>query len=98
LQDWAAALTRQVLPWVAPGPLQLEATVSPEAWTLAWVGAAPLPTALQPNPPPDALKNLPSFWLRAVSERLGLSIEETPNGLVVRMARPMAATMIDSLR
>ena len=98
LQDWAAAFTRQVLPQVAPGPLRLEARVSPEAWTLTWVGVAPLPTALQPDPPPEALKNLPSFWLRAVSERLGLSIQETPNGLVVRMARPSAATMIDSTR
>ncbi len=96
LQDWAAAFTRQVLPWATPGPLRLEAAVSPESWTLTWVGDAPLPTALRPDLPPDAPKNLPSFWLRAVCERLDLSIQETPNGLVVRMARPSAATMVDS--
>jgi hypothetical protein len=79
LQEWAAAFTRQILPWATP-----------EAWTLTWVGDAPLPTALQPNPPPDVSKNLPSFWLRVVSERLGLSIQETPGGIVVRMARNLS--------
>ncbi len=87
LQDWAAAFTRQVLPWAAPGPLRLQATVSAEAWNLTWVGDAPLPTALRPDPSTEAPKNLPSFWLRDVSERLGLSIQETPGGIVVRMAR-----------
>jgi hypothetical protein len=87
LQDWAAAFTRQILPWAAPGPLRLEAMVSPEAWMLTWVGDSPLPTALRPVLPVDAPKNLPSFWLRAMSERLGLVIRETPEGIVVRMDR-----------
>jgi hypothetical protein len=95
LQDWAAAFTRQILPWVAPGPLRLEARVSPETWILTWVGDAPLPAALRSELPSDAPKNLSSFWLRATSERLGLSIQETPEGIVVQMARqtaPVAAT------
>jgi len=90
LQDWAATFTRQVLPWATPGPIRLEATASPEAWILTWVGDAPLPTALQPDPPPDVSKNLPSFWLRVVSERLGLSIQESPRGIVVQMARNLS--------
>jgi len=90
LQDWAAAFTRQILPWATPGPVRLEATVSPEAWTLTWVGDAPLPMALQPDPPPDVSKNLPSFWLRMISEHLGLSIQESPGGIVVRMARNLS--------
>jgi hypothetical protein len=90
LQEWAAAFTRQILPWATPGPVRLEATATPEAWTLTWVGDAPLPTALQPNPPPDVSKNLSSFWLRVVSERLGLTIQETPGGIVVRMARNLS--------
>jgi hypothetical protein len=90
LQDWAAAFTRQILPWATPGPVRLEATASPEAWTLTWVGDAPLPMALQPDPPPDVSKNLPSFWLRMVSEHLGLSIQESPEGIVVRMARNLS--------
>ena len=95
LQDWAATFTRQILPWATPGPVLLEATVSPEAWTLTWVGDAPLPMALQPEPPPDVSKSLPSLWLRIVSERLDLSIQESPRGIVVRMARSPAATMVD---
>jgi hypothetical protein len=95
LQDWAVAFTRQVLPWVTPGPLRLEAAVSSEAWTLTWVGDAPLPMALRPDPPSDAPKNVPFFWLRAVSGRLNLSVHEAPEGLVVRMARPSTATMVD---
>jgi hypothetical protein len=87
-QDWAAAFTRQILPWATPGPVRLEAKVSPESWTLTWVGDAPLPKALQPGPPPETSKNLPSFWLRVVSERLGLSIQEAPVGIVVQMVRP----------
>jgi hypothetical protein len=91
LQDWAAAFTRQVLPWASPGPLRLQAAVSSEAWTLTWLGDAPLPMALWPDPPSEAPKNLPSFWLRAVSERLQLSILEAPKGIEVRMARPAPA-------
>lgn len=87
LQDWAAAFTRQILPWSVPGPLQLEAAATPEAWILTWVGDAPLPAALRPEPPADAPKNLPSLWLRAMGERMVLTIEETPGGLVVRMPR-----------
>jgi hypothetical protein len=91
LQDWAAAFTRQILPWATPGPLRLEARVSAEAWTLTWITDAPLPAALRPEPPQDAPKNLPSFWLRAVGERLGLSVQEAPAGLMVQMARQAAA-------
>lgn len=87
LQDWAAAFTRQILPWSVPGPLQLELAATPEAWVLTWVGDAPLPAALRPEPPADAPKNLPSLWLRATGERLALTIEERPGGLVVRMPR-----------
>jgi hypothetical protein len=87
LQDWAVAFTRQVLPWVAPGPLRLEATASPEAWILRWAGDAPIPAALRPVVPADAQKNLASLWLRAEGERLGVSITETPGGLVARMER-----------
>lgn len=91
LQDWAVAFTRQILPWTAPGPLRVEASVSPEAWILTWVGDAPIPSALRSDQSADALKNLPSFWLRATRERLGLSILETPGGLVVRMERSCAS-------
>ena len=87
LQDWATAFTRQILPWVAPGPLRLEAKATPEAWVLTWVGDAPLPTALRADAPPDAPKNLAAFWLRATGERLGLSLQETPEGLVAQVGR-----------
>jgi len=88
LLDWAAAFTRQILPWSAPGPLRLELEATPEAWTLTWVGDAPLPAALQPEPTPDAPMNLPSCWLRAMREPLGLTLEETPRGLRARVSRP----------
>jgi hypothetical protein len=88
LQDWAAAFTRQILPWSAPGPLRLEAKATPEAWILTWIGDAPLPAGLRPEPSPDAPKNLPALWLRATGARLGLAVEETPAGLVARLDRP----------
>jgi len=88
LQDWATAFTRQILPWIVPGPLRLEASATSEAWVLTWVGDAPLPAALKLDAPPDTPKNLPSLWLRATGERLGISVEETPQGLVARMGRP----------
>jgi hypothetical protein len=91
LQDWAAAFSRQILPWVAPGPLRLEAKAANDAWCLTWVGDAPLPVALRPELPPDAPKSLPAFWLRSTAERLSLSIKETPLGIEVRMARPPGA-------
>lgn len=89
--EWAAAFTRQILPWAAPGPLRLEATASPEAWILTWLGDAPMPMALLPEPPPDSPRNLPSLWLRASADRLGISILESPGGLVARMARPCSS-------
>jgi hypothetical protein len=91
LLDWAVAFTRQILPWAAPGPLRLEAMVSPEAWTLTWMGDAPIPPALLSNPPADAPRNIPSFWLRATGERLAITLQEKPGGLVARMARPCAS-------
>ncbi|MDP1831789.1 MAG: hypothetical protein Q8K67_07000 [Geothrix sp.] len=87
LQDWAAAFTRQILPWAVPGPLRLEAKATPEAWILTWVGDAPLPAALHPEPPSDTPKNLPALWLRATGERLGVAIQATPGGLVARLGR-----------
>lgn len=91
LQDWAVAFTRQILPWTAPGPLRLEAKLTPEAWVLTWPGDAPMPAALRPDPPPDAPKNLPSFWLAAMAQRLSIQVEEAPGGLVARMVRPCAS-------
>lgn len=94
LQDWVAAFTRQILPWAAPGPLRLEAMASPEAWTLTWVGDAPIPLALRIDPsipPTDTPRNLPSLWLRATGEHLGVSLEETARGIVARLGRPCAS-------
>jgi hypothetical protein len=88
LQEWAAAFTRQILPWAAPGPVQLEAKATSEAWILTWLGDAPMPLALLPEPPADAPKNVPSLWLRATSERLGLTLAATPRGLVAQLPRP----------
>jgi len=89
--EWAAAFTRQILPWVAPGPLRVEASISPEAWILTWVGDAPMPAAMLSDPSPDLSKNLPSLWLRDSGERLGITVQEGPGGLVARMARPCAS-------
>jgi hypothetical protein len=90
LQDWAVAFTRQILPWAVPGPLRLEAETRDEAWELRWITDAPLPSALEPVPPPDAPKNLPSFWLRSVAGHLALSVDR-PEGLIrVRAPWPAA--------
>ncbi len=91
LLDWVAAFTRQILPWAAPGPLRLEAKIEPDAWVLTWLGDASLPSALRPEPPSEAPRNLPSYWLKAMCGPLAVSIEETPVGLVARMDRPCAS-------
>ncbi|MBI1754060.1 MAG: hypothetical protein HY014_10260 [Acidobacteria bacterium] len=87
LQDWAAAFTRQILPWSVPGPLRLEASITPEAWVLTWPGDAPLPLGLKPDPSADTPKNLPILWLRALGKDMGIRLEETPGGPVARMPR-----------
>lgn len=87
LQDWAAAFTRQILPWAAPGPLRLEAEASTNAWILRWFTDAPLPPALLAAPPPDAPRNLPSFWLRAMVRHLNLDIEPQAGCIQIRMPR-----------
>lgn len=88
LQDWAAAFTRQILPWAAPGPLRLEARIREGAWMLTWPGDAPFPAALQPELPPDTPMNLPSLWLREMTPRLGIVVLQTDLGLVARMPCP----------
>ncbi len=85
LQDWAAALSRQILPWVAPGTLRIEATAAPDGWTLRWPGAPPVPPGLRPDPPEDAGLNLTTLWLRAMAGRLGLSLDAEEGALVARI-------------
>lgn len=88
LQDWVVAFTRQVLPWIAPDPLKVVAEVSPSGWVVTWLGDAPMPAVLLPDPPPDAPRSISSYWLLMASERLGVTIEKTAAGLVARMERP----------
>lgn len=88
LQDWAAAFTRLILPWAAPGPLRLEAAADPEAWTLRWLSDAPLPTALAVEASPDAPKNLAGFWLRTMADHQGLVLEPLEGCLQARIPRP----------
>ena len=90
-QDWATAFTRQILPWSAPEPIRLRAQAEPEAWVLTWLGDAPMPAALQPEAPPDAARNLPSIWLKAMAERMGVQLECAPEGLRARLPRPCAS-------
>ncbi len=87
LQDWAAAFTRQILPWAAPGPLRVEAACSETAWSLTWLGDAPIPVALSQEPPAEEPRNLPTLWLRATGTHLGITFEATPKGIVARMGR-----------
>ena len=87
LQDWALAFSRQILPWVAPGVLRVEAEASPEGWLLRWPGAPPIPPALLPDPPEEAARNLTSLWLRSVGERLGLTLEARDGALLARVPK-----------
>jgi hypothetical protein len=88
LVEWAAAFTRQILPWAAPGPLRLSASLAPDAWELTWHCDAPIPSALLPDPAPDAPKNLAGLWLRATGDRLDIAVQTVPDGLQARMKRP----------
>ena len=90
-QDWAAALTRQILPWAAPGTLSIEASAGPDHWSLLWLTDAPIPAALQPDPPEGLSRNLPALWLVAVAGREGITLEKTPRGLLARLSRPCAS-------
>lgn len=87
LQDWAVAFTRQILPWAAPGPLRLEAEARAEDWTLRWITDAPLPLALEPEPPPDLPRSLAGLWLRGMASHMGLSLDVSPGFLRARLRR-----------
>lgn len=87
-QDWAAAFTRQILPWAAPGTLSIEASAGPDHWSLLWLTDAPIPAALQADPPAGLSRNLPALWLVDVAGREGIAIEQTPRGLLARLGRP----------
>jgi len=87
-QDWAATFTRQILPWAAPGPLQLQARAELDAWVLTWPGDAPIPGALDPEPTAERPRNLPGLWLYEMTGRLGVIVEREEQGLVARLPRP----------
>lgn len=88
LQDWAAAFTRQILPWAAPGPLRLEAAADDQGWNLRWITDAPLPLGLRSDPPIDAPRNLYTFWLRAMAAHQGLRLEQGAGCLLAKLPRP----------
>jgi len=88
LQDWIAAFTRQILPWVAPEPLRIEIRAAADRWVITWPGEAPMPAAFRPHPPADAPSTLPSYWLKGAADRLQVIVEETPQGLVAWVPRP----------
>lgn len=90
LQDWVAVFTRQVLPWAVPGPLIVEAEARPDAWVLRWITDAPMPPALRADPPPDAPKNLASFWLRSMAGHMDLRLEAVTGCLQIQAPRPPA--------
>lgn len=87
LQDWAMALSRLILPWVAPAALRIEALATGDAWILRWPDAPPVPPALLPDPPEDVGRNLTSLWLRSIGEHLGLTLESVDGALVARLPR-----------
>ena len=88
LQDWIVAFTRQILPWAAPGPLRLEAEARSGAWILRWITDAPLPSALEPELPPEAPRSLAGYWLRAMAAHMGLTVETADGCLRVHMPQP----------
>lgn len=88
LQDWAAAFTRQILPWAAPGPLRLEVKAVPEAWILRWITDAPLPPALQAGASPGTPRSLPSIWLQAMAVHMGIEVDAAPGCLEAHVPRP----------
>lgn len=88
LQDWATAFSRQILPWITPGTLRVEASEEPEGWTLRWPGAPPIPPALRPDPPGDVPGNLSSLWLRQMAGRLALTLEERDGAILAHIPAP----------
>lgn len=88
LQEWTVAFTRQLLPWAAPGPLRLEAEADAAGWTLRWITDAPLPPGLRPDPPPDAPRNLYTFWLRSMAAHMGLDLRTRPGALEAYLPHP----------
>ena len=87
LQDWTTGLSRQLLPWIAPGTLRLETSAGPEGWLLRWPDAPPIPPALLPDPPADAARNLTSLWLRQIGSLLSITLESRDGALVARIPR-----------
>ncbi len=85
LQDWAMAFSRQILPWITPGTLRVEASEAPEGWILRWPGAPPIPPALRPEPPDDLPGNLSSLWLRQMAGRLALTLEERDGAILAHI-------------
>ncbi|HEY3270039.1 MAG TPA: hypothetical protein VGJ89_02395 [Geothrix sp.] len=94
LQDWVATFTRQILPWAAPGPLRLEAEARPGAWILRWITDAPLPTALEADPPSDAPRSLAGLWLRGMASHMGLTLEASAGLLQARIPHPGAESTL----
>lgn len=85
LQDWAAAFSRQILPWIAPGTLRLEVERSLDGWVIRWPGAPPIPINLQPDPPADAALNVMALWVRTMTERMHITLEAAEGLITARI-------------
>lgn len=84
LRSFALSLARQLLPQALPDALSLEAEARPEAWILAFSPVLAPPLALQPGGAP---KDLHGLWIRAVSNRCGITAELAGDRLELRIPR-----------
>lgn len=84
-QHWVAAVSRQVFPLVAPGPLGMVFEADDTRWRVRWTPCPGLPQTLRAEE--DRPRELAAHFALALAERLGVRFEEEASGLVAVMPR-----------
>lgn len=86
LRGYAMALTRQILPYVQAGTLEIRTQATPKEWRLRWPQATVVPESLKPelNSRP---RDIGARWALRVGESLDGSLQVDADGLLLRVPR-----------
>ncbi|MBK8792841.1 MAG: hypothetical protein IPN59_06700 [Holophaga sp.] len=86
LRGYALALTRQLLPYVQAGTLEIIAHASPKEWRLRWPQATVVPDSLKPDQN-SRPRDIGARWAIRVGESLAATLHADAEGFTLRVPR-----------
>lgn len=84
LRGYARAITRQVLPYVQDGCMNIQCSADHREWRLRWSPAPLLPASLTPEGTP---MDISSRWALQVGAAIGATLSQADGALLARIPR-----------